>query len=56
MLTRERHDRQSICAYENTYIGMSDFCGLFTAEEWAGFENTLDIECKFPGTVIILRG
>jgi len=23
---------------------MSDFCGLFTEEEWAGFENTLDIE------------
>lgn len=35
---------QSICAYENGYIGMSDFCGLFTADEWAGFENTLDIE------------
>jgi Histidine phosphatase superfamily (branch 2) len=36
---------QSICAYEYGYIGMSDFCGLFTADEWAGFENTLDIEC-----------
>jgi hypothetical protein len=36
---------QSICAYENAYIGMSDFCGLFTADEWAGFENTLDMEC-----------
>lgn len=22
---------------------MSDFCGLFTEDEWAGFENTLDI-------------
>ena len=36
---------QSICAYENAYIGMSSFCQLFTADEWAGFENTLDIEC-----------
>jgi Histidine phosphatase superfamily (branch 2) len=36
---------QSICAYEFGYIGMSDFCGLFTADEWAGFENTLDMEC-----------
>jgi hypothetical protein len=36
---------QSICAYEYAYIGISDFCGLFTADEWAGFENTLDIEC-----------
>lgn len=23
---------------------MSDFCGLFTEDEWAGFENVLDIE------------
>ncbi|KUJ23822.1 putative phytase [Mollisia scopiformis] len=35
---------QSICAYEYNYIGMSDFCYLFTADEWAGFENTLDME------------
>ena len=35
---------QSICAYENGYIGMSDFCNLFTEDEWAGFEQTLDIE------------
>ncbi|TVY83320.1 3-phytase A [Lachnellula suecica] len=35
---------QSICAYEHAYIGMSSFCELFTAEEWSGFENTLDME------------
>ena len=35
---------QSICAYETAYIGMSDFCNLFTEEEWMGFEQTLDIE------------
>ena len=35
---------QSICAYENAYIGMSDFCNLFTEDEWMGFEQTLDIE------------
>ena len=35
---------QSICAYENAYIGMSDFCSLFTADEWMGFEQTLDTE------------
>lgn len=34
---------QSICAYEMQYIGQSDFCALFSADEWAGFENTLDI-------------
>lgn len=35
---------QSLCAYEIAYIGMSDFCNLFTEEEWQGFEQTLDIE------------
>ncbi|KAK5113341.1 hypothetical protein LTR62_003440 [Meristemomyces frigidus] len=35
---------QSICAYENGYIGQSDFCNLFTEAEWQGFEQTLDIE------------
>lgn len=24
---------QSICAYENAFIGMSDFCGLFMVNE-----------------------
>lgn len=35
---------QSICAYEYNFTGMSSFCNLFTADEWAGFENTLDIQ------------
>jgi hypothetical protein len=35
---------QSICAYETGYIGSSDFCGLFTEDEWAGFEQSLDAE------------
>jgi hypothetical protein len=35
---------QSICAYETGYLGTSDFCNLFTANEWAGFENTLNME------------
>lgn len=35
---------QSICAYETAYIGDSQFCGFFTLDEWAGFENTLDTE------------
>jgi hypothetical protein len=39
---------QSICAYEYNYIGESDFCLLFTADEWAGFENTLDMACSSP--------
>jgi hypothetical protein len=35
---------QSLCAYETGFIGASSFCNLFTYDEWAGFENTLDIE------------
>ncbi|MCJ1402945.1 hypothetical protein MMC11_006166 [Xylographa trunciseda] len=42
--TNDTYAMQSICAYEMGYIGMSDFCTLFTEDEWAGFENTLDIE------------
>jgi len=47
LTVNDTYAMQSICAYENAYIGMSDFCGLFTADEWAGFENTLDIECSW---------
>ena len=42
--TNDTYAMQSICAYETGYIGMSDFCTLFTQDEWDGFENTLDIE------------
>lgn len=35
---------QSICRYEYNYLGSSDFCYLFTEEEWQGFEAALDIE------------
>ncbi|KAL1306145.1 hypothetical protein AAFC00_004257 [Neodothiora populina] len=35
---------QSICAYEQNYISSSDFCSLFTLDEWDGFENTIDIQ------------
>ncbi|KAI9667923.1 MAG: hypothetical protein M1821_000743 [Bathelium mastoideum] len=42
--TNDTYAMQSICAYETNYIGSSDFCPLFTEDEWTGFENTLDIE------------
>jgi hypothetical protein len=35
---------QSICAYEMGFISQSDFCTLFTEDEWTGFENTLEME------------
>ena len=44
LTTNDTYAMQSICAYETQYIGQSDFCGLFTADEWAGFELTTEIE------------
>ena len=44
LTVNDTYAMQSICAYETGYIGDSDFCGLFTADEWAGFEQTLDME------------
>ncbi|KAA1474843.1 phosphoglycerate mutase-like protein [Dentipellis sp. KUC8613] len=34
---------QQLCAYETVAIGYSKFCGLFTEEEWEGFNYALDI-------------
>jgi hypothetical protein len=34
---------QLLCAYETQYLGVSEFCSLFTRNEWEGFENSLDI-------------
>ena len=42
--TNDTYAMQSICAYETGYLGHSDFCPLFTQEEWESFENTLDIQ------------
>lgn len=33
---------QMTCAYEYGYIGASDFCQIFTPNEWSGFEIVLD--------------
>ncbi|KAK4704915.1 hypothetical protein P7C70_g1287, partial [Phenoliferia sp. Uapishka_3] len=35
---------QSICTYEYATFGDSEFCYLFTEQEWAGFEYSLDLE------------
>lgn len=34
---------QALCAYETYAIGVSDFCPLFTKEEWRGFEYANDL-------------
>lgn len=42
--TNHSYAMQSICAYETAYLGDSSFCGLFTLDEWRGFEQTLNLE------------
>jgi hypothetical protein len=40
---KDTYAMQLLCAYETQYIGVSEFCSLFTRNEWEGFENSLDI-------------
>ncbi|OSC99507.1 phosphoglycerate mutase-like protein [Trametes coccinea BRFM310] len=35
---------QDLCAYETVALGWSAFCGLFTEEEWKGYEYAFDLE------------
>jgi len=35
---------QQMCAYETVAIGFSKFCGLFTEEEWEGFNYAMDVD------------
>lgn len=44
LTANDTYAMQSICAYEATSIGESQFCGFFTLDEWDGFELTLDTE------------
>ncbi|KAK3711074.1 hypothetical protein LTR37_009861 [Vermiconidia calcicola] len=39
----ESYNAQSLCAYETVAVGYSSFCGLFTYEEWEGYEYSIDI-------------
>ncbi|CAF1386683.1 unnamed protein product [Adineta steineri] len=34
---------QSLCAYEYVALGSSDFCSLFTINEWRGYEQALNL-------------
>lgn len=36
-------DMQSLCPYETYSLGLSEFCNLFTREEWDGFEYAHDL-------------
>ena len=37
----DAYSMQNLCAFETVSLGYSDFCGLFTEEEWKGFEYSL---------------
>ncbi|KAF2206081.1 3-phytase A precursor [Delitschia confertaspora ATCC 74209] len=39
----DTYNSQALCAYETVALGFSHWCGLFTYEEWEGFEYSLDI-------------
>ncbi|KAK6441542.1 hypothetical protein LTR95_002214 [Oleoguttula sp. CCFEE 5521] len=39
----DSYNAQSLCAYETVALGYSAFCGLFTYEEWEGYEYSVDI-------------
>lgn len=41
---KEVYGMQSLCAYETVGLGYSQFCELFTEEEWRGFEYFLDLQ------------
>ncbi len=40
---QDSYNAQSLCAYETVALGYSSFCGLFTYEEWEGYEYSVDI-------------
>jgi hypothetical protein len=39
----DSYNAQSMCAYETVALGYSAFCGLFTYEEWEGYEYSIDL-------------
>jgi hypothetical protein len=39
----DTYNAQALCSYETVALGFSHFCGLFTWDEWEGYEYALDI-------------
>lgn len=37
---------QNLCAFETVSLGFSEFCGLFTEEEWKGFEYSIGMSSQ----------
>ncbi|KAH9937171.1 histidine phosphatase superfamily [Fomitopsis serialis] len=44
LTTHDVYAMQSLCAYETVALGYSQFCGLFTEEEWRGFDYSFDLD------------
>ncbi|EPQ27599.1 uncharacterized protein PFL1_04737 [Pseudozyma flocculosa PF-1] len=38
---------QSLCPFDTVAFGRSDFCSLFTADEWLGFEYSYDLKFQY---------
>jgi len=41
--TADSYNAQDLCAYETVALGYSQFCSLFTIEEWQGYEYSYKI-------------
>jgi len=41
--TTDTYAIQTLCPYETVAFGYSPFCALFTADEWKGFEYSIDL-------------
>ena len=41
LTTSNLYAMQQLCAYETVALGYSQFCGLFTEEEWRGFDYSI---------------
>ncbi|KAF7671096.1 3-phytase a precursor [Alternaria burnsii] len=39
----DTYNAQALCSYETVSLGFSHWCGLFTYEEWEGYEYALDL-------------
>ena len=47
------YSAQTLCPYETVAFGYSPFCGLFTAEEWQGFEYSIDMEFQAENGIYV---
>lgn len=45
---------QGLCAYETVALGYSNFCSLFTKEEWQGYEYDLDLQFQGECRVLLV--